>query len=183
MSLAQSPTYGHGFATSGTPSYPASTPSPMFSPVTSLPPNGLRDPMMASRFPGGPSAGPSPHDPSFPLFSPGFAMGMDADDDIRTGLANTNGDTAATEPNDMSSPHAANVDEMFLQMTNQDPDTQNDAPATLEHEASQASEALEMIRSASNNSGPSHPPDGDEGGIDPEKAGFEEFFGDGDAQA
>ena len=177
MSMDQSPTYGHPFATSGPPSYPPSTPSPMFSPVTSLPPNGLRDPMMASRFHGGPSAGPSSHD----IFSPNYDMGMDPDDDIRTGLAN--GGSAAAEPNDMSSPHAGNVDEMFMQMTNQDPDTQNDAPTGLEAEPSQASEALEMIRSASNASAASHARDGDEGAIDPEKGAFDEFFEDGDAQA
>jgi [histone H3]-trimethyl-L-lysine4 demethylase len=176
MSMAPSPTYGHPFAASGPPSYPPSTPSPMFSPVSSLPPNGLRDPMMASRFPGGPSAGPNPHD----LFSPEFNIGMDPEDDIRTGLAN--GGSAAAEPNDMSSPHTGNVDEMFMQMTNQDPDTQNDAPPGLEAEASQASEALEMIRGASNASVASRTRDGDECAIDPEKGGFDEFFEDGDAQ-
>jgi [histone H3]-trimethyl-L-lysine4 demethylase len=176
MSMAQSPTYGHPFATSGPPSYPPSTPSPMFSPVTTLPPNGLRDPMMA-RFPGGPSAGPSSHD----LFSPNFDMGMDPDDDIRTGLAN--GGSAAAEPNDMSSPHTGTVDEMFLQMTNQEPDTQNDAPTGLEAEASQASEALDMIRKASGDAAASHTREGDEGAIDPEKGAFDEFFEDGDTQA
>ncbi len=184
MSMTQSPTFGH-YATSRPPSYPASTPSPMFSPATSIPPNGLRDPMMASSFPGGPSAGPGSHDHPFPLFESGFTMGMDADDDIRTGLANTNGDAAATGQNEMSSPHTGAVDEMFLQMTNEDPDTQNDPPAALDHEPSQASEALEMIRSASNDSVRAHAldGDGDEGGIDPEKSGIEEFFTDGEGDA
>jgi histone demethylase JARID1 len=177
MSMAQSPTYVHPFSASGPPSYPPSTPSPMFSPVTSLPSNGLRDPMMASRFPGGPSAGPGSHD----LFSPNFAMGIDPEDDIRTGLAN--GGSAEAEPNDMSSPHTGNVDEMFMQMTNQDPDTQNDAATGLEAEPSQASEALEMIRNASDASAASHARDGDEGAIDPEKGAFDEFFEDGEAQA
>jgi len=176
MSMAQSPTYGHAYATSRPPSYPPSTPSPMFSPVASLPPNGLRDPMMASRFPGGPTPGPGSHD----LFSPNFEIGMDPDDDIRTGLAN--GGSAAAEPNDMSSPHTGTVDEMFLQMTNQDTDTQNDPPAGLEPEASQASEALDMIRKASDDSAASHARDGDEGAIDPEKGAFDEFFEDGDTQ-
>jgi hypothetical protein len=108
-------------------------------------------------------------------------MGMDPEDDIRTGLAN--GGSSTAEPNDMSSPHTGNVDEMFMQMTNQDPDTQNDAPPGLEAEASQASEALEMIRSASNASAASRTRDGDEGAIDPEKGAFDEFFEDGDAQA
>ena len=181
MQLRQPPTYGHPFAASGPPSYPASSPSPMFSPVTSLPSNGLRDPMMGTRLPGGQPSGPGPHDPSFSLFSPGFALGIDADDDIRTGLANTNGDSVTAEPESLSSPHTGNVDDMFLQMTNQEPDTQNDGPTTLEQEASQASEALEMIKSASNDSKEVHSRDGDEeGGDDPEKGGFEEFFGDGD---
>ena len=108
-------------------------------------------------------------------------MGMDPEDDIRTGLAN--GGSSTAEPNDMSSPQTGNVDEMFMQMTNQDPDTQTDAPPGLEAEASQASEALEMIRSASNASAASRTRDGDEGAIDPEKGAFDEFFEDGDAQA
>lgn len=176
LSMAQSPTFGHSFATAGPPSYPASSPSPMFSPSSSLPPNGLRDPMMASRFPGGPSAGPSPHESSLALFSPGFGMGMDAEDDIRTGLANTNGGTVATEPNDMSSPHTGIVDDIFSQMTNQDPDTHNDAPPVLEHSEPEAADAMEMIRQASNSSAQSKEREGDEKEIDPEKGAFEEFF-------
>jgi len=178
MSMAQSPTYGHTFATSGPPPYPASTPSPMFSPASSIPPNGLRGPVMASRFSGGPV---SRYPALITLFSPNYDMGMDPEDDIRTGLAN--GGSAVAEPNDTSSPHTGTVDEMFMQMTNQDTDTQNDAPTGLEPEASQASEALDMIRKASDDSAASHARDGDEGAIDPEKGAFDEFFEDGGAQA
>jgi [histone H3]-trimethyl-L-lysine4 demethylase len=172
--------FGHPYGTSTGAVYSAGTPSPMFSPTTSLPSNGLRESLMAPRFPDGPSAGPSPHDPSFPPFQTGFAMGMDDDDDIRTGLANTNGVSAIPEPNEMSSPHS---DDMFLSMTNEDADTQNDTSAALEQEASQAQEALDMIRRASNEAREDGARDGDGAGEDPEKAGFDEFFVDGDGQA
>ena len=185
MSMAQSPHFMQTFATAGSSSYPTSTPSPMFSPTISMPANGLRDPAIASHFSGPSALGQSPttHHDSYPLFTPGFSI--DADDDIRVGLANANGSTAERdEPEPMSSPHANHDDDMFNMMTRSSPergdqDTQNDEPPPLDE---QATEALEMIKKASEESR-----EASRGGAgaadeevaddeDAEKAAFEDFF-------
>lgn len=138
---------GQGFGTSTSSSFrsPRRTPSPaLFSPTTSLHSNGgMRESILGTGFVGGAIATGPDADISPALFSPGFGMG--GDDDIRTGImgAMSNGNsvhhnginnTAAgvnvvngtgDGPEMGSSPHTTNVDEMFMQMTNEDPDGQD----------------------------------------------------------
>lgn len=160
------------YATAG-PSFPATTPSPMFSPTGSgsQPPEGMRETLP---FSSGLTSDGRPHDPSFPLFQPSVGLGLDGDDDIRSGLANV-GNTVATHQG--LSPHA---DSIFMDMTNHDNDAY-DVPG-LDHEASHASEALEMIRSASNDSSKDQ---GDvlDGDHVSSKDNFDEFLTTGDDQS
>lgn len=204
--------YGQGFGTSVSSSYqsPHHTASPtLFSPTTSLPSNsGMRESILGTGFAGGAIASGPAADISPALFSPRYGMG--GDEDIRTGIVSTTSNGAGTgstrvevngttEGQDMgSSPQTTNVDEMFMEMTNEDPDGQDQrddpaeaatvallggAPATLEHHTSQASEALDMI-SGDGEQGPGGP-DGDEGGDGGgEQDGqgtFDEFLTGGDA--
>ncbi|OCT52670.1 hypothetical protein CLCR_10365 [Cladophialophora carrionii] len=120
----------------------------LFSPTRDQPQDGLRDPMMPSF--GGESAGGRTHDPSFPQFRPNAGLGLDAEDDLRNGLANASESVPASTRD--ASPPVFESDNMFLDMTNPDGDTTNDAVPSLEQEASHASEALDMIRSASHDS-------------------------------
>ena len=150
--------YAANYATSGTPSFPASTPSPMFSPTGSHQAEGLRDPIM----PG------ARGDPAFPLFQANAGLGLDGDDDLRSGLANVHN---ATGHEDESTPQTGGYDDMFMEMTNQDDHTQNDAP-----EATQASEALDLIRNASRASGDVRlNVDGDEGEGEGEAVSAKDF--------
>ncbi len=222
--------FGHGFGSSTSSSYqsPHHTASPaMFSPTTSLPSNsGMRESILGSTYPGvaiasGPGADSSPA-----LFSPGYGMG--GDDDIRTGImgATLNGATARhddsntprTEVNGTvenaelgSSPQTTNVDEMFMEMTNEDADGHvsetgslvdgaateagmlgdDDAevrvsafpPSTLEHHTSQASEALEMIVGVVEGQDGTNgvSVDVDEDGHDDDQEAFDEFLNGGGA--
>ncbi|KAJ9617108.1 hypothetical protein H2200_000829 [Cladophialophora chaetospira] len=113
----------------------------LFSPARE---QGLRDPMM-------PAFGDNVegrHDPSFPMFQPNAGLGLDVDDDLRNGLATSaSGTNSARE----ASP-VFEAENIFMEMTNPDGDANNDAVPSLEHEASHASEALDMIRSASHDS-------------------------------
>ena len=126
--------YGGAYADGGTPTFPRRTPSPLFSPTHSQAPEGLREPIV----PG------SRGDPSFPLFHSHGGLGLDGEDDLRSGLANAS--AGATVHEDESTPQHGEYDNMFLDMTTQDPDAQNEPPH-LEQEVSAASEALELIRS------------------------------------
>jgi [histone H3]-trimethyl-L-lysine4 demethylase len=220
--------FGNGFGTSASSSYqsPHHTASPtMFSPTTSLPSNsGMRDSILGSGFPGAAIASGPGADSSPALFSPRYGMG--GDDDIRTGIMGTtsNGSGSAlhhdatasrsvasgnVEGGDMgSSPHTTNVDEMFMQMTNEDPDRDEHAadpdgspaptvgmlgdggdgaeplpPTTLEHHTSQASEALEMISGVDDDGEGSVRGDGVDGedGEANDQGAFDEFLNGGDA--
>ena len=180
--------FSHGFGSASS-SYhsPQHTASPaMFSPTASVPSNsGMRESILGNSFAGGAMASRPGADSSPALFSPGYGMG--GDDDIRTGIMGTttngarvhhNGDAPGAEvrgtgdgPDIGSSPHTTNVDEMFIEMTNEDPDGHDDhvnerdiadgatpnagmlgvhadgvvssfPPTTLEHHTT---EALEMI--------------------------------------
>ncbi|EXJ60475.1 histone demethylase JARID1 [Cladophialophora yegresii CBS 114405] len=146
-------TYEAGFM-SETP-YADHRPSPfspnspsLFSPTRDQPQDGLRDPMMPSF--GGDSAGGRNHDPSFPQFRPNAGLGLDAEDDLRNGLANASESVPGSTRD--ASPPVFESDNMFLDMANADVDTANDAVPSLEQETSHASEALDMIRSASHDS-------------------------------
>ena len=142
--LPSGPTpFGGAYAGSGTPTFPRRTPSPLFSPTNSQAPEGLRE----SVVPG------SRGDPSFPLFQSNGGLGLDGDEDLRSGLANASVGGPAHE--DEATPHHGEYDNMFLDMTNPDPDTQNEPPS-MDHEASAASEALELIGSAGRGSEPRH---------------------------
>lgn len=140
--LGGSTPFSNAFGDAGTSSYPARTPSPMFSPAASQPPESLRDPMNPNPFSGGPDAARRSHSRS--LFEPGLGL----DDDIRNGLAKApspgpaNADLA---PAGFSSP--AGEYEMFMEMTGHDPDAQTDGPPAMEHEPSAASDELEAMRS------------------------------------
>lgn len=187
--------FGHGFGTSGSSSYqsPRHTASPaMFSPTASLASNsGMRESILGSGFSGGAIASGSVADSNPALFSPRYGMG--GDDDIRTGImgstlngrtVHNTGSTTEAEANGAgegpdvgSSPQPTNVDEMFMEMTNEDRDGRDenvmgrdtDAAApnaclldggdgaigvsslpatTLEHHTNHASEALEMMGGA-----------------------------------
>jgi histone demethylase JARID1 len=157
-------TYEAGFM-SETP-YADHRPSPfspnspsLFSPTRDPPQDGLRDPMMPTF--DGDNAGGRNHDPSFPLFRPNAGLGLDAEDDLRNGLANAS-ESVADSTRD-ASPPVFESDNMFMDMTNPDGDANNDAVPSLEQEASHASEALDMIRSASHDSANDNaePEDGD----------------------
>lgn len=86
-------------------------------------------------------------DPSFPTFR--SSLGLDGDDDIRNGLAGSNNAGADASPG--PAPHASEYDNMFMEID--DPDREgggdasgaNEAVPGLEHEASHASEALEIM--------------------------------------
>ena len=220
--------FGHGFGTSASSSYesPHHTASPtMFSPTTSLPSNsGMRDSILGSGFPGAAIASGPGADSSPALFSPRYGMG--GDDDIRTGImgAPSNGaggvgdrhrepsgsgvNGNADGPEMGSSPHTTNVDEMFMEMTNEDPDRdehvadQNGGqeptlgmldddvegaeplpPTTLEHHTSHASEALEMINGAGDDVEGVVGPNGvDSEDVEANDQGtFDEFLNGGDA--
>jgi [histone H3]-trimethyl-L-lysine4 demethylase len=211
--------FGHGFGTSASSSYqsPHHTASPaMFSPTTSLPSNsGMRESILGTGFAGAAIAAGGGADSSPALFSPGYGMG--GDDDIRTGIMGStsngtalhhNGVTSGAEVNANgeigSSPHTTNVDEMFMEMTNEDPDGQDEninerdrdeaaanvgllggvsptPPTTLGHHTSQASEALEMIGTVGDAE-----EDGEEGanGVDGrddhDQGAFDEFLNGGE---
>jgi [histone H3]-trimethyl-L-lysine4 demethylase len=221
--------FSHGFGTSASSSYhsPHHTASPaMFSPTTSLPSNsGMRESVLGTGFAGAaivPGAGAGA-DSSPALFSPRYGMG--GDDDIRTGImgatsngpaAHHNGDTAGAGANGVadgpdvgSSPHTTNVDEMFMEMTNEDPDVNEEPvhgrdlpnsavsnivllaanadgevlsfpPTTLGHHTSQASEALEMI-GGDREEGPNGIDGEDEDANDRDQGAFDEFLNGGDA--
>lgn len=118
----------------------------LFSPTREQAHDGLRDPMMPTF--GGDSV-EGRHDPSFPMFRPNVGLGLDPEDDLRNGLANVSAG-ASNSGRDASPP--VFEDNIFMEMTNPDGDASNDAVPSLEHEASHASEALDMIRSASHDS-------------------------------
>ena len=146
-------TFEPGFM-SGTP-YPDHRPSPfspnspsLFSPTREQAHDGLRDPMMPTF--GGDVAEARNHDPSFPLFRPGTGLGLDTEDDLRNGLANAS--ESAPDSAREASPPVFESDNMFMDITNADGDTSNEPVPSLEQEASHASEALEVIRSASHDS-------------------------------
>ena len=144
-------TFEPGFM-AGTP-YGDHRPSPfspnspsLFSPTREQAHEGLRDPMMPTF--GGDTAEGRNHDPSFPLFRGG--LGLDTEDDLRNGLANAS--ESAPDSAREASPPVFESDQMFMDMTNPDADASNDTVPSLEQEASHASEALDMIRSASHDS-------------------------------
>jgi len=136
---ASAASFTNNFSNSGSGAYPES-PSPLFSPQ----PSQLRDAMVSAAIARASSGGDA--DPSFPL----FRNNADGDEDLRAGLAGTStGDDAG---NDGPSPADPEYGEFFREMTNQDDDggdgEEGDRPG-LEHETSQATEALEMIREVS----------------------------------
>lgn len=160
--------FDNDYASANPVGFGANAPSPMFSPAQE------QGPMLSA----GLAEGAGAADPSFPTFRP--SLGLDADDDIRNGLA-------GAEHPDVGSPgppaHSSEYDNMFMEMG--DPDREGDADrlagnepvANLEHEASHASEALEMM---ANNE---ERPDDDVGLTDGETVSkeFDEFLtGDGD---
>ncbi|ETN36703.1 uncharacterized protein HMPREF1541_08981 [Cyphellophora europaea CBS 101466] len=134
--------FDNDYASGAPEPFAANPPSPMFSPTQEA------RPIMT----GGLAEGRSNdggHDPSFPTFRP--SLGLDGDDDIRNGLANAENPGVGASPG--PPPPASEYDSMFMEMT--DPDREVDAEVTnanepvpnLEHEASHASEALEMMTS------------------------------------
>jgi hypothetical protein len=122
----------------------------MFSPTAEQAPEGLRDPMMPG-FAGDRSAEPRNPDASFPMFRPNteLDLGLDVDDDLRNGLANIDHTQAHST---RGSPPVGEYDNMFMDLGNHDGDVNHDVVPSLEQEHSHASEALDMIRRASNDS-------------------------------
>jgi [histone H3]-trimethyl-L-lysine4 demethylase len=115
--------------------YDTNAASPMFSPSQDA------GPMISTRLGDDSEAA----DPSFPTFKP--SLGMDADDDIRNGLAGTHAQQSDAGP----APHGNDFDDMSIDIgvprseMGEATDWNDDAAPSLEHEASHASEALEMI--------------------------------------
>lgn len=137
-------------------SYADNRPSPfspnspaLFSPTRDQAPEGMRDPMMPTF--GGDSIEARNHDPSFPMFRRNTGLGLDAEDDLRNGLANASA-SGSNSGRDASPPVSGEYDNMFMDISNPDGDASNDPVPNLEQEASHASEALDMIRSASHES-------------------------------
>jgi [histone H3]-trimethyl-L-lysine4 demethylase len=143
----------------------------LFSPSREQAHEGMRDPMM-------PAFGESGEgrDPSFPAFRGG--LGLDIDDDLRNGLG-----TSAPESAREGSPPAFDQDNIFMDMANPEADAGNDTEVvpSLEQETSHASEALDIMRSASGEEG--HGADGESG---VEEANIDDFIngeGEGDEQS
>lgn len=104
--------YGTTSASSGFQSPPQPASPALFSPTTTLAPsNGMGEPIMSSGYP---SLGPENNT----LFAGAYNVGED--DDIRTGIMGADSNPA-NGVGDFSSPHA-NVDDMFMEMTNEEPD-------------------------------------------------------------
>lgn len=106
---------------------------------------------MMPSFPGDPPGGGRNLDTSFPLFRSNAGLGLDAEDDIRNGLAGADA-SGSNSGREGSPPGGGEYDNMFMEMTNPDGDASNDPVPSLEQETSHASEALDMIRTASNDS-------------------------------
>lgn len=133
------PSFDSAYSTNAGP-FVARSPSPMFSPANEA------GPMIPGGLSGRDEGGNAGNDLSFPSFRP--SIGIDAEDDIRNGLANVSGTATGTD-----SPHNANheYEHIFggMHVSARDDGggpNANDMP-NLEHEASHASEALEMITS------------------------------------
>lgn len=127
------------------------------------------------------SVGPL-RDPVFSTSNEGFRSGSGAlpmfdepefDRDLQASLAGT----AAEAEKEMgaSPPPPSNVDEMFAEMTNQEPDTQENAneesitdPQNLENETKHTSETLEALHNEADGSS--------EGKVEDDKGDFEEFI-------
>lgn len=133
--------FGHGpasafsnnFSNSGD-GYPDRTPSPMFSPTGESIPADLREAMITAALGKG-----GRRDPSFPMFR---NIG-DADDDLRAGLAGSSVEGNELSGNDDPSPAGPEYDDFLREVTN--PEEGGDDVPSLEHETSQATEALELI--------------------------------------
>lgn len=140
-----STTYTGTFSNSAGGMYPETTPSPMFSPTNEQGPGQIRNAMvsgvLARR-----SSSSDDEDAAFPL----FRNHADGDDDLRVGLAGTSADDTDGTGQDGPSPAEGEYDGLFREMTNQDEDNEGDDAPALEHETSQATEALEMMHDASN---------------------------------
>jgi [histone H3]-trimethyl-L-lysine4 demethylase len=119
-------------------SFGTNAPSPMFSPSQE------GGPMISA----GLTEGTEGTDPSFPTFR--SSLGMDVDDDIRNGLAGSNNAAGGVSPGPPA--QGSEYDNIFMDMDHDregDGETSavNEAVPSLEHEASHASEALEMMAS------------------------------------
>lgn len=141
--------YGTSFGANRHPSFPPNSPSPLFSPGGAQQPERLRDPMLAA-FSGAATGETRNHDTLFPLFRPNAGLSLDGEDDLRNGLANASA-SQSTSPR-AGSPPGGEYDNMFMEMTDHDGDGNHEPVASLEQEASHASEALDMIRTASHDS-------------------------------
>ncbi|KAK5106059.1 hypothetical protein LTS08_000175 [Lithohypha guttulata] len=131
------PIFTNNFSANGD-DYVETTPSPMFSP-TSDQPHKLRDAMVSAAIARRVSSGRDA-DPSFPLFH----NNVDGEDDLRAGLAGTSTDDDMGH--EARSPAEGEYGEFFREMTNQEEDAASDGPPALEHETSQAEEALDLMK-------------------------------------
>lgn len=174
--ISGSTPYSGAFGANRPGSFPPRSPSPMFSPTREQAPEGLRDPMMPA-FRGEPNTEPRNLDASFPMFRPDEGLGLDGDDDLRNGLTNVSA-SEANSPHDGSPAGGGEYDNMFMDMTSHDVDGNNETVPSLEQETSHASEALDMIRTASHEPGNTH---GDLGDGDVVSKHFDDFI-NGDEQ-
>lgn len=94
------------------------------------------------------------HDSLFPSFQRNNGMAFDAEDDIRNGLANVSPHESHSVRG--GSPSGGEYDNMFMDIAQPDAEASNDPVPSLEHETSHASEALDMIRTASHDSANEH---------------------------
>ncbi|KAJ9661694.1 hypothetical protein H2198_001870 [Neophaeococcomyces mojaviensis] len=158
--VGPSPAFGNTFNSNNAGGYPETSPSPLFSPTAESGPGRLHDAMVSAALARSAQSG-GESDPSFPM----FRNNADGDEDLRTGLAGTPGNGAEDAENDDGSPAEGEYDGFFKEMTNQDEDNADDDPPSLDHETSQATEALEMIKN-SNDDGEEDKSAGDGLGIE-----------------
>ena len=181
------PHYSHTYS----PAHHRSGSPPLFSPQSSV--TSLRDPLIgAATTNGSLDSG---------LFSPGFRM----EDDIRTGLAGSSrGSSGVVQDNPSPPVHHSGSDDLFAEMTNhvdadrrdrerdgddQDEDTRmTDTETTaalavaaagvagLEHETSQASEALDQLKSSAEDAGEDGGITRGDGGDGADNSAMDEFL-------
>lgn len=145
MASNPGPSFESSYAAGNPGHFSANSPSPLFSPSAD------QAPMMGGEMHARPDVDGG-HDLSFPTFRPS-GMGIDADDDIRAGLAHPGPEHSANGPASPPRATTSDYDAMFMDMPeparDEDAKTEpaNEIVPSLEHEASHASEALEMIAS------------------------------------
>ncbi|EHY54178.1 hypothetical protein HRR83_008247 [Exophiala dermatitidis] len=173
--MSGSAPFGASFGATRRPSYSANSPSPLFSPGGDERPGGMRDPMLPTFSGHATGESRNHHDSGFLLFRPSTGLGLDGDDDLRNAFGNATASQSTTPR--AGSPPNGEYDNMFMEITNHDEDGNNEHISSLEQVASHASEALDMMRTAS--PGSAHDPAALEDGEHVSK-NFDDFINGGE---